>query len=136
MPTMFIRVETSSGVPITRQIGDQIRAQCASGALRPGDRLASVRELARQLAVNQNTVLRVYERLTQEGVLEMRRGDGTYVADVLPRGTMRRPQQQLEEEVERLVRHAQMLGVESKDVRELVDEIFAKLKNNGRTGRD
>lgn len=133
---MFIRVETSSGVPITRQIGDQVRAQCASGALRPGDRLPSVRQLASQLAVNQNTVLRVYERLTHEGVLEMRRGDGTYVADVLPRGTLRRPQQQLEEEVERLVRHAQMLGVESRDVQELVDEVYLKIKNNGKTGRD
>lgn len=132
---MFIRVETSSGVPITRQIGDQIRAQCASGALRPGDKLPSVRQLASQLAVNQNTVLRVYERLTMEGLLEMRRGDGTYVADVLPRGTLRRPQQQLEDEVERLVRHAQMLGVDNADVKALVDEIFVKLRDNGQTAR-
>ena len=60
---MFIRVEPSSGVPVTGQIADQVRTHCASGTLRPGDRLPSVRELARQLAVNPNTVLRVYERL-------------------------------------------------------------------------
>ena len=61
---MRIRVETSSGMPITRQIAAQIRAQCASESLKPGDRLPSVRALAAELAVNQNTILRVYERLT------------------------------------------------------------------------
>ena len=49
--------------------------------LSPGERLPSVRELARELAVNQNTVLRVYERLSGEGLLEMRHGQGTFVAD-------------------------------------------------------
>ena len=86
---MFIRVEPTSGVPITRQIADQIRALCAGGAVKPGDQLPSVRVLARQLAVNQNTVLRVYERLTAEGLLERRHGSGTYVADRLPSGQMR-----------------------------------------------
>ncbi len=64
---MFIRIETTSGMPITRQIMDQIRALVASKSLEPGDRLLSVRALAHELAVNQNTVLRVYERLTAEG---------------------------------------------------------------------
>ena len=81
---MRIRVETSSGMPITRQIAAQIRAQCASRALKPGDRLPSVRALAAELAVNQNTILRVYERLTAEGLLERRHGDGTFVADRVP----------------------------------------------------
>ena len=53
---MFIRVEPSSGVPNTRQIADQIRAQCASGVLARGERLPSIRALARELAVNQNTI--------------------------------------------------------------------------------
>ena len=76
-------------MPITRQIAAQIRAQCASRALKPGDRLPSVRALAAELAVNQNTILRVYERLTAEGLLERRHGDGTFVADRVPTGQMR-----------------------------------------------
>ena len=59
----MIRIEAGSGVPITRQIMDQIRSRCASGELKAQDRVPSVRELARQLAVNQNTILRAYERL-------------------------------------------------------------------------
>ena len=52
---MFLRIEKGSAVPISRQIAEQIATLCASESLRPGDRLPSVRELARELAVNQNT---------------------------------------------------------------------------------
>lgn len=123
---MFIRVETSSGVPITRQIADQVRAQCAAGVLSPGDRLPSVRELAGRLAVNQNTILKVYERLTAEGLLEMRRGDGTYITGRLPRRPMRQPRQQLEEEAGRLVQHAMTLGVEPTELHDILAAAFQK----------
>jgi GntR family transcriptional regulator len=117
-----IRVETSSGMPITRQIAAQIRAQCASGVLRPGDRLPSVRALAAELAVNQNTILRVYERLTAEGLLQRRHGDGTFVADRLPSGQVRAQRQRLREEIARLVDLAGTLGVDAAELHELLDE--------------
>lgn len=113
---MLIRIETSSGVPITRQIMDQIRIQCATGALAPNDRLPSVRELARELAVNQNTILRVYERLTNEGLLERRHGDGTYVAARPPKGQVDAQQELLRGELERLVRRAVALQVSADDL--------------------
>ena len=78
---MFIRLENSSAVPVYRQIVDQIKYQVASGALRPGDRLPSVRDLARRLPVNQNTVLKAYDLLAAEGLLIRRQGDGTFVDD-------------------------------------------------------
>ncbi|UCD29015.1 MAG: GntR family transcriptional regulator [Planctomycetota bacterium] len=81
---MFIRIESSSAVPIYRQIIDQIKYQIASGGLRVGDRLPSVRELARQLPVNQNTVLKAYDLLAREGLLNRRQGDGTFVEDAPP----------------------------------------------------
>ena len=81
---MFIRLESSSAVPVYRQIVDQIKYQIASGTLRPGDRLPSVRDLARQLPVNQNTVLKAYDLLAHEGLLARRQGDGTFVDDAPP----------------------------------------------------
>ena len=78
---MFIRIEPSSAVPVYRQIIDQIRYQIARGALQPGDRLPSVRELARQLPANQNTVLKAYDLLAGDGLLSRRRGDGTFVEE-------------------------------------------------------
>jgi len=117
-----IRVETSSGMPLSRQIAAQIRAQCASGTLRPGDRLPSVRVLAGELAVNQNTILRVYERLTAEGLLERRHGDGTYVAQRIPTGQMKAQRQRLREEIQRLVELARTLGVDAQQLHDLLDE--------------
>ena len=119
---MRIRVETSSGMPITRQIAAQIRAQCASGALKPGDRLPSVRALAAELAVNQNTILRVYERLTAEGLLERRHGDGTFVADRVPTGQMRAQRQLLRQQIARVAELAKTLGVDAEEVHQLLDE--------------
>jgi GntR family transcriptional regulator len=123
---VLIRIEASSGVPITRQIIDQIRARCASGALKAGDRLPSVRELARQVAVNQNTVLRAYERLTAEGVLELRHGEGTFVAEFSAGRQMKKELAALEEEVERLVRRARTLGLSGDDLRAAVEQALAR----------
>ncbi len=81
---MFLRIESSSAIPVYRQIVDQIKYQIAGGTLKPGDRLPSIRELAVQLLVNQNTILKAYDILAQEGILGRRKGDGTYVEHSLP----------------------------------------------------
>ena len=124
---MFIRVESTSGVPITKQIAEQIRTRCASRALQPGDRLPSVRQLAHELAVNQNTILRVYERLTAEGLLERRHGDGTYVADRLPTGRLKAEKTLLQHDVLRLVRRAGAIGVEPDELHELIDQAIREV---------
>lgn len=67
-------------MPIYRQIIDQIRYQIATGALKEGDQVPSVRQLADKLAVNQNTILKVYNQLCTEKVLRVERGSGTFVA--------------------------------------------------------
>ena len=81
---MFLRIENSSAVPVYRQIIDQIKYQIAAGGLPAGARLPSVRELARQLPVNQNTVLKAYDLLAGEGLISRRQGDGTFVEDSPP----------------------------------------------------
>ncbi|MBN2583304.1 MAG: GntR family transcriptional regulator [Planctomycetes bacterium] len=128
---MYIRVEASSGVPITRQIADQVRSLCASGTLRPGEQLPSVRALARDLTVNQNTILRVYERLTAEGLLEMRHGAGTFVADSQPEGQLRQQRDQLRTEAELLVEHAARLGLSADSVRQMIEEAYRRRDGNG-----
>ncbi len=124
---MFIRIERDSSVPVSRQIADQIRAQCLSGALAAGSRIPSVRQLARDLAVNQNTVLRVYERLTAESLLDVRHGDGTFVSDSMPKWRLKRQRERLAEEWQRLVNEGRMLGLSDDELRGLLDE---SLKNS------
>jgi GntR family transcriptional regulator len=122
---MFIRIEKGSSVPITRQLADQIRAQCLAGTLKPGERLPSVRELARDLAVNVNTVFRVYERLAAEQLIEMRHGDGTTVR---PRPASDDTGQKLETQREQytvefdaLVRRGLLLGLSAAELRRKLD---------------
>ena len=116
-------------MPITRQIAAQIRAQCASGGLTPGERLPSVRALAAELAVNQNTILHVYERLAAEGLLERRHGDGTFVADHVPTGQMKLERQRLRQEIARLAELAGTLGVDADELGHLLDEEMARSLN-------
>ncbi len=75
-----IRLNPSSGVPIYRQIEDQVRYGVASGALRPGDQLPTVRALAVDLAVNPNTVIKAYTELERDGIVTTEQGSGTFVS--------------------------------------------------------
>ena len=77
---MLDSIDPKSALPIYRQISDQIRRGVAAGQLAPGDQLPSVRDLAARLLVNPNTVARVYRDLERDGLLETRRGQGTYIA--------------------------------------------------------
>jgi GntR family transcriptional regulator len=122
---MFLRIEKGSAVPISRQIAEQIATLCASGSLELGERLPSVRELARELAVNQNTILRVYERLVGEGLLEMRHGQGTFVAARAKRGQLAIHRERLVDELRQIARQAIGLGLSTDELHELLAEAAA-----------
>lgn len=119
---MFLRIEKGSAVPISRQIADQIAALCASGGLKPGERLPSVRELARELAVNQNTVLRVYERLCGDGLLEMRHGQGTFATGKTSQRRLDAHRTRLVDELRQISRQALGLGLSIDELHELLAE--------------
>ena len=72
-------LDLRSGVPVYRQIIDQVRAGMASGTLTAGDQLPTVRQLAVDLAINPNTVLRAYRELELGGLLETQQGTGTFI---------------------------------------------------------
>jgi len=72
-------INANSGIPIYLQIADALKYSIATGLLKRGDKLPSVRELAAQIPANPNTVAKAYQRLINENVLEMRRGIGTFV---------------------------------------------------------
>jgi GntR family transcriptional regulator len=74
-------INPTDAAPIWQQIEEGVRRLIAVGALAPGAAVPSVRDLARDLRVNPNTVSRAYQRLSENGVLVVRRGEGTYVAD-------------------------------------------------------
>lgn len=78
---MFIKLNTSSGVPIYRQIADQIKIAVATGILVSGEKLPSVRGLSESLVINPTTVQRAFLELERDAVVETRRGQGTFIRD-------------------------------------------------------
>ena len=78
---MLVRLDPASEAPIFAQIAASVRADAAAGRLRAGDRLPSARDVADALGVNLHTVLRAYQDLRDEGLVDMRRGRGAVVTD-------------------------------------------------------
>jgi DNA-binding transcriptional regulator YhcF (GntR family) len=74
-------LDAQSGVPLYRQIIDQVTGGIAAGALAPGDQLPTVRQLAVDLSINPNTVIRAYRELEIRGVLETEQGTGTFIGN-------------------------------------------------------
>lgn len=74
-------LDLHSGVPVYRQLIDQVRTGIASGSLAAGDQLPTVRQLAVDLEINPNTVMRAYRELELGGLLETHQGTGTFISD-------------------------------------------------------
>lgn len=79
-PSFRFRLDLQSGVPVYRQIIDQVRGGIASGSLAVGDQLPTVRQLAVDLSINPNTVVRAYRELELGGLLETHQGTGTFIS--------------------------------------------------------
>jgi GntR family transcriptional regulator len=126
---MLLRIEKGSAVPISSQIAQQIAMLCASGRLKPGERMPSVRELARELAVNQNTILRVYERLVRDELLEMRQGQGTFVAEQAGAAGLAVHRERLIEELRGWSRQGLALGLDEQALHALLSEALAQLQS-------
>ena len=91
---MLISIDQKSGVPLYRQIIESVKFAIARGAVSAGDKLPTVRQLAVDLEVNPNTVIRAYREMELGGVLDTQQGSGTFVTshrpevDALERGRM------------------------------------------------
>ena len=117
-------VHPSSGLPIYRQIMDQVRALICGGRLAPGDLLPSVRQLAAELQVNMMTISKAYTRLEAEGVIERVRGRGMRVRPPSARGSLADRRRELRPMVEQAVIRARQLQLEDGQIRELVESIL------------
>ncbi len=109
MPTFS--VDSTSPTPIYAQLDRSIRAAIATGELEEGAQLPTVRQLAVDLAVNANTVARVYAQLERDGILETRRGVGTFVRESpSPQAARAHRERELRELIRRFVGDAALLG--------------------------
>ena len=113
---MQIQIDTKSGVPFYRQIIEQVRFATARGDLGPGDRLPTVRQLAVDLSINPNTVIRAYKELEIEGVLETHQGSGTFVGTREPEIDALERQRMLDQILTDMLARASTYGLTLHDV--------------------
>jgi len=127
MPATF-RLDTASGVPFYRQVIDQIMAGIATGALRAGEQLPTVRALAVDLKVNLNTVGKAYKELEIRGILTTQQGSGTFIAAVTVERNEIERQRQVVQVVDEVLARAAALGLPLQD-------LLAELELRLREGR-
>jgi GntR family transcriptional regulator len=127
---MEIRLNSSDGVPVYRQIMNQVKYLVASGRLRPGQELPAIRVLAERLVINPNTVVHAYGEVVREGVLVSRHGSGTFVAEGAVRVHPAQARRVLEEKVDSVLIDARQMNLGLEDVVRVVRERHGALQDS------
>ena len=128
---MDITISLADGVPIYRQIANQIRYLAASGRLAPGEELPPIRTLALQLKVTPNTVVKAYGELEAAGVVRKRAGAGTYVSEGPSRLADRERKRIIEGRIDALLAEAHHLNFTVDEVLRMLDERRALMTPDG-----
>lgn len=123
-------VNPNSGVPIYRQIVDQVHAMVAGGLLREGDLLPSVRQVASSAAVNPMTVSKAYSRLEAEGIVRRVRGTGMQILPPSQNGSLQERKQQFRITLEPAIHRARQLGLDPQQIREVLSTLLQDEPND------
>jgi GntR family transcriptional regulator len=115
---MQICIDNASGRPVYQQIIDQVKRDIALGRLVKDERLATVRQLAGQLAINPNTIAKAYRQLEQEGIIVTRPGAGAFVASLDSSLSQAVKERVISEELERIVVEAFHMQIDSRTLLE------------------
>ncbi|MDY6827309.1 MAG: GntR family transcriptional regulator [Bacillota bacterium] len=129
---MKLLINFRSGVPIYRQLVQQIENGIVGGLLKPGDQLPTVREVALELTVNPNTVARAYRELEMRGLLQSIQGRGTYVS---PSITVSRPAEKevlLRRRLLDIMEEGRQLGVGPADLKKIFEKALQEWRKGGR----
>jgi GntR family transcriptional regulator len=124
---MLIRLDSSNGTAIWQQIVHQVTRQVMSGNLEFGDRLPTVRELAADLRINPNTAARAYQDLERDGIVETRRGAGTFVCDIAGGKTPSELKKLIEQRFDEIIVEALHVNLNASDLLNMFQDRLEKL---------
>src|SRR5262245_54691729 len=129
---MIFQINYKSGKPVYLQVVEQIKAAAASGAMKAGEALPSIRPLAEELRVNRNTIAKAYSELESLGVIETAPGRGCFLRENHSRLKKEIRRKMLIEEIDRLIVQAHHLQIADGELLDLVQQRFAALDNKRR----
>jgi GntR family transcriptional regulator len=119
---MDITINVTDGVPIYRQIVNQVKYLVASGLLQPGEELPPIRTLALRLKVTPNTIVKAYGELEISGVVHKRQGSGTFVSEGRSQLALRERRRLIEQRIDGLLAEAHQLNIGADDILRMVRE--------------
>ena len=130
-PAISFRLDAHSGVPVYRQLIDQVQAGIAAGVLSVGDQLPTVRQVAVDLVINPNTVLRAYREMEIRGMLDTQQGSGTFIADKKIEYSKVERERQLGQLVGEFVSRAGAAGFKVEQLIEVLNELASEGNSRG-----
>jgi GntR family transcriptional regulator len=130
--TRGLTVDPGSSVPLWKQIEENVRRLVASGALKRGAAMPSVRDLARDLSINPATVAKGYQRLVDSGILAVKRGEGTFVSEKPPTVPRGEREKELEKGAMSYASLAVTLGAANEEAMDQVKRSLARLGEKDR----
>jgi GntR family transcriptional regulator len=129
---MFLNIDPANGIAIYDQVVRQVKFAVAQGAVKPGNLIPSVREMARELAINPNTVARAYQQLQADGVLEQVRGTGMEVAANAVKQCKGERQKMIQDRIRQALAEAKQSGLEGDELRQIVEKQLSSVLRDGR----
>jgi GntR family transcriptional regulator len=126
------RLDHHSGVPVYRQLIDQVQAAIATGAVSVGDQLPTVRRVAVDLAINPNTVVRAYREMEVRGILDTQQGTGTFVAESHVKPSKGERERQLSQLITEFVARAGSAGFKVNELLEALRRLSTEVENKRR----
>lgn len=132
---LHIQIDPHSGIPVYRQVMDQIKYYMASGLLSAGDQLPSIRELSKTLSINPTTVVKAYSELEHAGAIESRQGKGVFITQSKSTLTNSAREKALRRLARQLVVEANQMGAPPDQVMRIVEEELDQVQIKERQGR-
>src|SRR5687767_15496214 len=130
---MRFAIDPNSSEPIFEQLAYAVKEAVARGELLPGAQLPSVREMAQDLSVNPNTIVRAYELLTRDGVVVRRQGAGCFITGRPSALSSKQRRRQLQDLVQRTVTEAFHLGFDAEDVQKAMQQALSSVRFSDRS---
>jgi GntR family transcriptional regulator len=125
---MRISISNTSSLPIYEQILQQIKRQLFSGVLSSGDKLPSIRSLAKDLTISVITTRRAYEELEKEGFINQVKGKGSFVAEIDKQFLMDRRNRHIKGKLKHIVKEAKVLGIDQSTFNKILNELFKEVE--------